>query len=94
MDQLTSVIVSTLNQLIEERDFEFPVRFAVIGVNGSLLYGAYEMQDSGEVETDIHVEFNSEKGIAVPVNIIFVDATGKAARLAIEKEDQMPTTIH
>ncbi len=79
-----------LQQLLES-GFELPIYIVVVGANGSLVLGQYPQSSvSADEELDIEILSSRERpeGYVLPINIIFVDSQGEAARLFIQTPDK------
>lgn len=72
------------------RGFEPPIHIAVLAANGSVLAGSFT---GTEFKPSAQCYFGA--GFQLPINMMFVDgATGAAARVVIEKPDQIEYTIN
>jgi hypothetical protein len=71
-------------------EFQQPVHFAVIGPNGSMMSGFFEETSGGEDMEPHIVVMHLPHGdlIALPVNIAFVDRTGRAALAVIDADGE------
>lgn len=58
-----------------------PMHSAAIGANGATVCGSYVSDDAGGVR--FIAEHTPEGFIALPINIMFCDRTGKAAHVMI-----------
>jgi hypothetical protein len=62
--------------------FEPPLYFTCMAVNGAMVYGRFAfVEGEEELHCDILAAHETENEFAVPVNIIFVDQAGQAARV-------------
>jgi hypothetical protein len=82
---LTLAMAEALRVLIEEHGFEPPLFLSVIAVNGSVMAFRYRQGDDGP-KTEVLAEYLDATGFALPINIMFVDARGEAARMRIGRE--------
>jgi hypothetical protein len=64
-----------------EAGFKPPLHWAAIARNGSMMAGRYEVTERGDL--DCEIVFSDEADMAVPVNLMFVDCRGEAARVVI-----------
>ncbi len=80
-DFIANVLIS-----LREKGFVLPYNFAIIGVNGALVAGVFTEADSGDgldcVFTAEHMP--DDRGLATPMNMMFVDARGEAARVVFK----------
>ncbi len=68
------------------REFELPYYFAAISINGSILAGRYEASPGGSgLSAEIIAEHVPSGMFVLPINFMFVDRTGNAARMFIGK---------
>jgi len=64
--------------------FELPLYFTCMSVNGMMVYGCYtEGEGEDGLHCDIRASYGSEEGFVIPLNIMFVDQRGKAARVVL-----------
>jgi hypothetical protein len=71
--------------LVEEHGFQMPIYHVGIARNGSIIGGDWE-ETADQLSCDAHVMRDREGGIRLPLNIMFVDCTGRAAGLLIDTE--------
>jgi len=85
IDQLTNTIANALTCLISE-DFGLPIHVFSMSSNGSILVGRYEqsLSHSG-LDVEILFEKYCDDAFLVPINLMFIGATGQAARIVIER---------
>lgn len=98
VDEVTTEVARTLKRLVNDEDFELPIQCVVLARNGSLL--AVRYRPVAEIEAadgqtgltcDILAESYADNLFILPVNIMFVDATGeRAARVVIETPESEP----
>ena len=84
-DQLTNIMANALTRLIND-NFGLPIHVFSISVNGSILVCRYEQSlvHSG-LDVEICYEKYCDDIFLVPINLMFIGATGKAARIVIER---------
>jgi hypothetical protein len=82
MRELIESLSSMLNNVLES-GFELPVHVAVIGCNGAFITATYERRND-ELTTTIHSATGGD--LKAPLNVVFVDSHGEAARTVIEKD--------
>jgi hypothetical protein len=73
-------------QLLEElleRGFTLPLCFTVVGSNGGILAGRYRADEEGLAAEFVAEDMPDGKGLALPINIMFVDSRGEAARVLL-----------
>ena len=83
-------IREAIRQCLEE-GFELPVYAAIIASNGACAF--FRFVDAGDDESvipELMAQHLVESGMVLPVNIIFSDPTGQAARMLIETTDGPP----
>ena len=84
---LTLISESIWKALAEllQRDWQCPIYAVSVAVNGSLMGCRYDiMGDEGNLSCDVLAEWYEPTGFALPVNIMFTDSQGKAARIVVE----------
>lgn len=77
-----------LGRILEDlinRGFKLPFTCVTISCNGSVTVGRYQSSITG-TGLDTEIIFDSGKFSKTPVNLIFVDSEGKAARTVIGKD--------
>lgn len=68
-------------------DFVVPVHFAAIAKTGFLIAGRFDIDpEAGGLMVTVEGEGMSAEPFAAPVNVVFFDGNGKAARLLIDDE--------
>jgi hypothetical protein len=73
-----------LEQLIMKKGFELPFFAAVVGTNGSCLFFKYSRAQAG-LKVKFITEHIEDQGIGLPINMMLVDAQGKALNFFIQK---------
>lgn len=76
-------IGAILTQLLAD-GFEPPIILTGVGKNGSLLAVEYTPADEGHLSSEILAERVRDETFTVPVNLLFVDARGEAARVVLD----------
>ena len=87
---LTERIGQAIRECLEQ-GFELPVYAAIIASNGACAF--FRFVDAGDDESvipELMAQHLLESGMALPVNIIFSDPSGQAARMLIEATDGTP----
>lgn len=85
MDELALHLGQCLERLLEE-NFTLPFHFAAISVNGMVLVGRYREDGNGSLTCDnLMEEVPDGKMMLLPINIMFTDARGEAARVVVEQ---------
>jgi len=90
-DSLVDSMREILRRL-DENGFVLPFYIAMIGSDGSSLTG-YFYQAEGEEHLDCKFTSVVGENFTLPVNIMFTDKTGKAARVVIESPGE-PSEPH
>jgi hypothetical protein len=90
LEELTRTLASALEQLIEN-GFESPIKVAVLPRNDAGMLATYSVADKA-----LNAEFHHMHGgnFALPINMIFVDSRGEAARLVIAQDGPGQLTLH
>lgn len=77
--ELTKLLSETVKRLLAE-GFTFPLYFSLISPNGNMVCGVFtHLDEHGLVDGETFMEHVPD-GITAPINILFVDSTGKAER--------------
>jgi hypothetical protein len=87
---LTERIGEAIRECLEE-GFELPVCAAIIASNGACAF--FRFVDAGDDESvipELLTQHLAEPGMVLPVNIVFSDPAGHAARMLIETTDSTP----
>jgi hypothetical protein len=93
MDYVASHLRAILEELVD-RGFESPLHFVALGKNGSLLAGRYDWWGGLEsLRVTVTAQAIPEDGFALPVNLLFVDIDGDAARVVIDRAETGPTLV-
>ena len=74
-----------------DHGFQLPVYAAIIASNGACAF--FRFVDAGDDESvvpELLAQHLPEPGMVLPVNIIFSDPAGQAARMLIEATDGTP----
>jgi hypothetical protein len=87
---LTERIGEAIRECLEE-GFELPVYAAIVASDGGCAF--FRFIDAGDDESvvpELMTQHLSERGMSLPVNIMFSDPAGHAARMLIETTDTIP----
>ncbi len=83
IEDLIEQIAPAIEKLITEQGFEVPLYLASIAANGSIVALHYRWTDPTQPEegldADLVADHTVGPGFQVPINMIFVDATGERA---------------
>ena len=88
--RLTERIAEAIRECLEQ-GFELPVYAAIIASNGACAF--FQFVDAGDDESvipELMTQHLAEPGMLLPVNIMFSDPAGHAARMLIETTDSTP----
>jgi hypothetical protein len=67
--------------------FALPLYFTCMAVNGVMVYGRYSLEDGEEdLHCDILASHEVEDEMTLPLNILFMDHVGKAARIVFDED--------
>jgi hypothetical protein len=72
--------------ILLEYNFQFPISWVWIGINGTFLTGRFELSKSGE-KLKTTVLSGKVRKIRFPVNIMLVDGGGKAAHILLNSAE-------
>jgi hypothetical protein len=87
VDALGAQIGFALAQLMGD-GFKLPIRFASVSTNGSFLCGTITArEEAGGLDCETPVMHAPDGSFAFPINMMFVDAGGEAARVLITGPD-------
>ncbi len=73
-----------LERLIMEKGLELPFLVAAVGINGSCMFFKYSRAQAG-LKVKFITEYIEDQGIGLPINMMLVDAQGKALNFLIKK---------
>jgi hypothetical protein len=73
-----------LERLIMERGLELPFLAAAVGTNGSCMFFKFSQAQAG-LKVKFITEHIEDQGIALPINMMLVDAQGQALNFYIQK---------
>ena len=90
MDDLVQAMAECLQSLLDS-GFEAPLHVAGVARNGSAFVVTYELTKDG-LEPTFRLEPNG--AFALPVNMMFVDQRGEAARLVIGQSGERHLSLH
>ena len=82
---LENFLVESIDDLLVEQGFSFPLHVAVIGTNGAAQIWRYD--SSGETPDMLAANRGTDFGF--PINIMVSDSLGKAAHLLIDREGKL-----
>jgi hypothetical protein len=85
-------IAQALDELLA-RGFVPPIYCAAVASNGCMYFVEFYGDVVGGFEVQKHAEHNVAPGFRTPVNIIFVDQRGEAARVVLEGPDAEPEVV-
>ena len=93
IEDLIAQLAQAIEELTTERGFEIPLYVAAIAANGSTLALHYRWADPSKPEEGLNAvlvaDYMIEPGFQLPINFMFVDATGeRAARLVLNQTDR------
>lgn len=80
MNEMTQAVADALQALLEQ-GFKLPLRVAAVSVNGAAAVLTYDAGRDGLAPTFL---LEPTGDFALPLNMMFVDARGEAARMLIE----------
>ena len=75
-----------LEIILIDYNFQFPIHWVWVGINGAFLIGRFEIQKSGEKLKSILLTGKPKK-LRFPVNIMLVDARGEAAHILLHSDN-------
>jgi hypothetical protein len=73
--------------MLVQYQFELPMSWAIIGVNGTFLTGKFEASITGQFRST--VLSGKANRLRFPINCLFVDRKGKAALVAFSKSSEI-----
>jgi len=79
-----------LSQLLA-RGFETPIHLAALGVNGSVIACRYTAADEGTLDAKVIAQHIERGSFVLPINLVFVDARGEAARVVFARDGSVET---
>ena len=87
---ITKIITDVLTSL-GERGFELPLHVVTISINGTMFFVRYDADESaGNLAATLLTSHPQKDAfLAVPINLIFVDAWGEAARILIKADGSL-----
>ncbi len=97
IDEILSQAIQDMLQALIEGDFEAPFYFAAIASNGHTVTGFFEWATEGGMEPTFTSEYVADKtGLQLPINMMFTDKAGRAARMFIGQSGSMskPQVLH
>lgn len=73
-------IIKAVEVMFNEKGFELPMSFVLIGINGTFLTGRFELSIIGKKFKTILINGKANR-LRFPINAMFVDAKGKVAQV-------------
>jgi hypothetical protein len=84
--QLTEILETLL-----EKGFAPPIFLAGIAVNGEMFLGEYRESPSGSgLDFELLAQHSPDHAFLTPMNMMFVDRRGEAARVVIRRDGDKP----
>ena len=77
-------MIEILERLIMEKGLELPFLAAAVGINGSCMFFKFSQAQAG-LKVKFITEHIEDQGIGLPINMMLVDAQGKALNFFIRK---------
>jgi hypothetical protein len=81
MEDIVTAFVTAIEQLLHA-GYALPMHCTAVGLNGALMHVRYEAA-AGALSAAVLADQAPDAGFTVPINVLFVDAKGQAARLLI-----------
>jgi hypothetical protein len=79
---LSDRFAAMLEELVR-RGFARPIRFVALGVNGAVMAGRMDDGPGGTLVPVVEVQHTPPEGIWLPLNFMWIDATGTTAIRAV-----------
>ena len=93
-EELARQIGGVISDLIE-KGFELPIIAVAVSVNGSVVVARYRQPTAGEgLICDALAQHYEDQVFRTPINLMFTDAEGDAARVVINKPDTEPRFVN
>jgi hypothetical protein len=92
MERLTQWFAEALEHLLA-LGFKPPIRLAAVAVNGSVIVVSYDCSTGGRMDCQFLAEYSQAEGFQLPINMMYVDQRGEAARFLIAKSEDRPMLI-
>ena len=89
---LEQKIMGILDSLIE-KGFRFPIRVAIIANSDAARCGKFEPSEDGTIRY-VDLAQSESDSMRMPINMMFVDARGEAARVVIANEEAHPQVVN
>lgn len=86
LSPLSKILFGAIDECVENRGFQYPITIAAVGSNGSLMAAVFAPGTA-----DMIAEHVVGRGLKFPVNVMFCDSQGEAARAVIDRNS---TTFH
>jgi len=81
-------------QNLLDKEFQAPLYFCAIAVNGSMDIGSFErIGDTADLHPNFLAQHSTADLHALPIHLLFVDPKGQAARIVIQGSGE-PQIIH
>ena len=85
IDQVTNIIANAVRHLIDN-DFGLPIHVFSTSSNGSIFLCRYEKSPAHTgLEIEVLYENFRDDVFLIPINFMFIGASGKTARMVIER---------
>ena len=92
IQDLSEMLALVLEQCLA-RGMQPPLHMAIVGVNGSMIFGRYTAAMQGGLDVEILAQHLERPGLALPINMMITDQTGEAFRVLIDK-DRKVSALH
>jgi hypothetical protein len=90
---LAASIGELLQECLEKRGFQLPLHVAAVSANGTAMIARYT-EGHTALDVTILAEHVEDPGYALPINMMFCDTVGNAARALIDKPNIKPQLLH
>lgn len=87
-DALTEQFASFLSTLLAQ-GFETPIHWIALAVNGTVIAGRYDAEPDGSLKATLTAQHMVGRGFALPINFVYVDQRGEAARFVIARDGRV-----
>jgi hypothetical protein len=92
---MTPKALGEILKTLLENGFELPFHFAIVGRNGQMMAGHYQADEGGDgLVCSLELEGKKGSAFAVPINLMFVDSAGEAARVVIGPDGQATISVN
>lgn len=72
-----------------DKGFQLPIYWVAVGINGSILAAQYEASGDKDLTCNFLIEHCPSGTVQFPINMMFVDSQGQAARVLIKGPDKV-----